>query len=76
VQRIADHVMVFMVVGICKKWKQPVAYFFSQNGMKKEEIAKNIKDIITELNSIELIVDSTVCDQYKKAAVNYLVEES
>jgi hypothetical protein len=28
VQRIADHVMVFMVVGICKKWKQPVAYFF------------------------------------------------
>jgi hypothetical protein len=36
--------------------------------MKKEEIAKNIKDIITELNSI---VDSTVCDQYNKAAVNY-----
>jgi hypothetical protein len=57
VQRIADHVMVFMIVGICKKWKQPVAYFFSQNGMKKEEIAKNIKDIITELNSIGLVVD-------------------
>jgi hypothetical protein len=50
--------------------------FLRQNGMKKKEIAKNIKDIITELNSIELIVDSTVCDQYNKAAVNYLVEET
>jgi hypothetical protein len=28
--------------------------FLRQNGMKKKEIAKNIKDIITELNSIEL----------------------
>jgi hypothetical protein len=32
VQRIADHVMVFMVVGICKKWKQPVAFFLAKMG--------------------------------------------
>jgi hypothetical protein len=33
--------------------------------MKKKEIAKNIKDIITELNSI---VDSTVCDRRQQGS--------
>jgi hypothetical protein len=24
---IANHALVFMLFGICKKWKQPVAYY-------------------------------------------------
>lgn len=28
----ADHAMVFMARGIRKKWKQPVVYYFVENG--------------------------------------------
>jgi hypothetical protein len=59
--KLADHAMVFMVKGLATKWKQPLMYVFTQNAMKKE-VAKNIKEIITALQEINLNVVSTVCD--------------
>ncbi|KAJ8979789.1 hypothetical protein NQ317_007699 [Molorchus minor] len=39
----ADKVMVFMARGIHKKWKQPMAYYFNEGGMKKRCPPKNTK---------------------------------
>lgn len=33
-ERFEDHVLVFMLKGICKKWKQPYAYYFFQGKTK------------------------------------------
>ncbi|KAJ8983164.1 hypothetical protein NQ317_016263 [Molorchus minor] len=39
----ADKVMMFMARGIHKKWKQPIAYYFNEGGMKKRCPPKNTK---------------------------------
>jgi queuine/archaeosine tRNA-ribosyltransferase len=53
-----------------------LAYFFSQNGMSNPEIAKHVKVMIHSLTEIGLEVDATVCDQYNKAVINALVQET
>ena len=40
---IADKVMVFMARGQCSKWKQPISYYFTEGGMKTDQLAKTIK---------------------------------
>jgi hypothetical protein len=65
-----------MLKGLASKWKQPLAYFFTQNGMSNPEIAKHVKVMIHSLTEIGLEVDATVCDQYNKAAINALVQET
>jgi hypothetical protein len=74
--KIADHAMVFMIKGLAKRWKQPLAYFFTENAMKSTNVAKNMKQIIRSLQDIGLKVVATLCDQYNSAAVNMLVENS
>jgi hypothetical protein len=74
--RIADHAMVLMLKGVGKKWKQPIAYYFTKNGMKSPIVAKHIKTAIREVQAIGLKVVATVCDQFNKPAINMLVEES
>ncbi|KAJ8735757.1 hypothetical protein PYW07_007377 [Mythimna separata] len=59
----ADHAQVFMVRGLLKNYKQPVAYTFSQAATKGPELAKQLKAVITELLNAGLIVVATVCDQ-------------
>lgn len=75
-QKLADHAMVFMIRELNKKWKQLVSYYFSQNGMANVEIAKRIMIVVRHLYNLGLQVDTTVCDQYSKAAINHLVEET
>lgn len=41
--KIADHAMVFMARGLRKKWKQPLAYFFADGGMKSADLSRNIR---------------------------------
>jgi hypothetical protein len=67
---------VFILKGLASKWKQPLAYFFTQNGMSNPEIAKHVKVMIQSLTEVGLEVDATVCDQYNKAAINTLVAET
>ena len=77
-QDLADHAMVFMVRGLKKKWKQPIAYYFSEAGMNTADIARNIKLIIRSLHSIGLQVLATVCDQLSTntAAINLLKSQT
>lgn len=55
-----DHALVFMVRGINKKWKQPVAYFFKDATTKATELSCWIKKVIAALLNIGLEVVATV----------------
>jgi hypothetical protein len=35
-QNIADHALVFMIRGQCRKWRQPVAYCFTCGSTRAE----------------------------------------
>jgi hypothetical protein len=61
--KFADHATVFMVRGLRKKWKQPVAFYFSESGIKSAELAAKIKELITKLQAIGLKIVSTISDQ-------------
>lgn len=52
---IADKAMVFVARGMCKKWKQPICYYFNEE-------AKIIKEI-KSCQDAGLNVKSIVCDQ-------------
>lgn len=60
---IADKVMVFMARGICKKWKQPLAYYFNEGAMKSDVLVKSIKDVVQSCQVAGLKVKTLVCDQ-------------
>lgn len=46
-QELADHALVFMIRGITKKFKQPVAYSFCQGATKQAELVKQLKSVIS-----------------------------
>lgn len=73
----ADHVMVFMLRGITRKWKQPIAYFFTSGAMNSNDLKRNIEEIIKEVHAIGLRIVATVCDQHpvNVTAVNKLYED-
>ncbi|XP_052740311.1 uncharacterized protein LOC128198019 isoform X2 [Bicyclus anynana] len=73
----ADHVLVFMVKGIKKKFKQPVAYYFTSclNKYKLEEL---IKKVIKYVQGTGLNIIATVCDQntINVGAINALINNT
>ncbi|CAG4948422.1 unnamed protein product [Colias eurytheme] len=77
-QKIADHVLVFMIRGVLKNYKQPISYSFCSGSTPKVILAKQIKKNIKKLHSIGFTVLATVCDQgtSNMSAINYLIEET
>ncbi|CAG9783931.1 unnamed protein product [Diatraea saccharalis] len=73
----ADHALVFMVKGVKKHYKQPVAYYFT-SGLKKNELKELIKSVIKEVLKTGLIVVATICDQsaVNVGAITELIEET
>lgn len=71
-----DHVCVFMIRGICKKYKQPISFSFCKGSSKTADLYKQLKSIIKSLNDIGLNVVATVCDQgaTNMAALNLLMK--
>lgn len=51
-QEYADHALVFMVRGIKKKYKQPVAYTFCQGATKQHELACQLKEVRMTITSV------------------------
>lgn len=76
--KFADHCQVFMLRGCRKKWKQPVAYAFSEHSMAQPVLVKMIKEIISQSQSIGLNVIATICDQGQTnmAAINQLIKDT
>lgn len=77
-RKIANHVLVFMIRGVIKNYKQPIYYSFCSGSTPKETLVVQIKEIIKKLHSIGFIVLATVCDQgtSNTSAINYLIEET
>jgi len=48
-QELADHALVFMVRGIKKKYKQPVAFSFCQGATNQHELARQIKEVFIKI---------------------------
>ena len=73
--QIADHALVFMIRGILRNYKQPVAYTFCSGSTKKEELAVLVTEIIRKLHSVGLKVIATVCDQGASnvSCIKYLI---
>ncbi|CAB3232073.1 unnamed protein product [Arctia plantaginis] len=59
----ADHAQVFMIRGLLKNYKQPVAYTISQAATKGPELPKQLKAVVTALQGAGLTVVVTVCDK-------------
>ncbi|CAG4969484.1 unnamed protein product [Colias eurytheme] len=75
-KKIGDHALVFMIRGLFKNYKQPIAYSFCSGSTQKEELARQITEITRKLKSIGLNVMATVCDQgaSNMSAINYLIK--
>ncbi|KAF0717585.1 Uncharacterized protein FWK35_00029343, partial [Aphis craccivora] len=73
-QELADHALVFIIRGITKKFKQPVAYSFCQGATKQEELVKQLKNV----QNTGLCVIATICNQGKanEGAIRILNSET
>ncbi|CAK1602845.1 unnamed protein product [Parnassius mnemosyne] len=76
--KLADHALVFMIRGIQKNYKQPVAYTFSSGSTSTAELATLIKEVIRKLHGVGLRVLATVCDQGTNnvSSINSLIKET
>ncbi|XP_034239127.1 uncharacterized protein LOC117644050 [Thrips palmi] len=74
--RVADKALVFMVQSLTRKWKQPVAYYFSQGDVPGEILLELAVSVISALQEIGFDVRASVSDQgnNNKLAVRLLRE--
>lgn len=77
-QKFADHVLVFMLRGIAKKWKQPYAYFYCTGTTKTNNLIEYLKIVVSSVNQTGLDILATVCDQggTNVAALNKLMADT
>lgn len=77
-KEFADHAQVFMIRGLIKNYKQPVSYSFSSSATKGPELARQVKEVITEIQRAGLVVVASVCDQgtNNRQALKILINES
>jgi hypothetical protein len=64
---IANHALLFMVCGLHRKWKQPVAYYLSRGSTKAEVLVQFLKDVLDAYQNVGLHVVATVCDMGTKS---------
>lgn len=59
----ANKALVFMLVGLSQKWKQPVAFYFSQNGCNSVMLKKCMFDVLNASQMYAGVdVVTTICD--------------
>jgi len=77
-QKFSDHVLVFMLRGIAKKWKQPYAYFYCTGTTKTKNLIECLKIVVSSVNQTGLDILATVCDQggTDVAAINKLMADT
>jgi hypothetical protein len=59
---IANHALRFMLHGLHKKWKQPVAYYSIHGSTKSDMLVNFLKEVLDACHSAGLEVVATVCD--------------
>lgn len=73
---IYDHALVFMLKGICRKWKQPIC--FCKGATSAAEIKRLLVELIKEISRIGLNVIATICDQgaTNQSAIRALIQDA
>ena len=59
---IANHALVFMLRGLCKRWKQPVAYYLTRGSIRGEMPVNFLEEVLDACHNAGLVVVATVCD--------------
>ncbi|XP_074034636.1 uncharacterized protein [Leptinotarsa decemlineata] len=59
---VADHALVFMLHGINKAWKQPMAYYFTASQVKTNDLLLILNEAILAIQGVGLNLLATVCD--------------
>jgi hypothetical protein len=60
--QLANHALVFMVRGVHRKWKQPLAYYLSCGSTKAEMLVQLLDEVLDACHEVGLHVVATVCD--------------
>jgi len=60
---LCNNALVFMVKGLCAKWKQPIGYFVSHNATCAEKLLSLVSTALQKLSAVGLDVRVIVCDQ-------------
>ena len=59
---MANHAQLFMLRGLHRKWKQPVAYYLSRGSTKAGMLVQFLKEVLDACQNVGLHVVATVCD--------------
>jgi hypothetical protein len=59
---VANHALVFMLRGLCKKWKQPVAYYLIRGSTKGHMLVNFLREVLDACHNAGLEVVATMCD--------------
>jgi hypothetical protein len=59
---IANHALVFMLRGLHKKWKQPVAYYLIHGSTKGDMLVSFLMEVLDACHNAGLEVVATMCD--------------
>ncbi|KAH8037068.1 hypothetical protein HPB51_008492 [Rhipicephalus microplus] len=60
---IADRALVFLLVGVSRKWVQPVAFTIGHTSTPSSVMHNLLVSLILELRSINIAVKAVICDQ-------------
>lgn len=61
-EKVADHALVFMVMGLLTKWKQSIGYF-KVNTMRHPMLETMLLKALSLLQSIGLKIIGIICDE-------------
>lgn len=76
--KMSDKALTFVIRGVKRKFKQPIAYYFIESGIKTTDLVVALKEVICAVQSTGLNIVCTVCDQAPTnvAAINILLRET
>lgn len=75
---LADHVLVFMLRGVYKQWKQPISFSFTSGPVKSQVLKPLIREAIIACQDAGFNIVATVCDQSGPncTAINGLIKDT
>jgi len=59
---IANHALVFMLRGLRKRWKQPVAYYLTRGSTKGDMLVDFLMEVLDACHNAGLVVVANVFD--------------
>lgn len=76
--KFCDHALVFMLKGVCSKWRQPISFYFCEGTTAAATVVRILKEVVAKVHESGLIPVAVVCDQGStfRSAINMLKKET